>query len=223
MRDDPMNVLLCRRPAITLSILALCATAAVAQSGRKNTGGSTTTAVAPSVSGPKPVEKKPEVSKRIQLLVGTDKHQAFASIPYYLYDTVLDSCIRRLGEADIVMPTSAGGDFDRAAAIKAAKQETVRYVVLLNLGSEYADAGKQVKNGQDELYVDFVMFQPETAKIKTSGRAHQHIYQTGRGGISLPTKNSPVYSDYAVKQAAIEVANRILAVFDIKIRGEGPF
>ena len=219
-----MKPLSYRRAAITLSILALCATAAIAQSGRKNTGSSTsTTTVTPSVSGPKPVEKKPEVSKRIQLLVGTDKHQAFANIPYYLYDTVLDNCIRRLGEADIVMPTSAGGDFDRAAAIKAAKQETVRYVVLLNLGSEYADAGKQVKNGQDSLYVDFVMFEPETAKIKASGRAHQHIYQTGRGGINLPSKNSPVYSDYAIKQAAIEVANRILSAFDIKIRGEGPF
>jgi hypothetical protein len=127
-----------------------------------------------------------------------------------------------LGEADIVMPTSAGGDFDRAAAIRAAKQETVRYVVLLNLGSEYADAGKLVRNGQDELYVDFVMFQPETAKIKTSGRAHQHIYQSGRVGIGQP-KNGAVYSEYAVKQAAIEIANRILAAFDIKIRGEGPF
>jgi hypothetical protein len=211
-----------KRAAAVLSILVICVGTASAQSGRKNTGGSTTTTVAPSVSGPKPVEKKPEVSKRIQLLVGTDKHQAFANIPYYLYDTVLDSCIRRLGEADIVMPTSAGGDFDRAAAIRAAKQETVRYVVLLNLGSEYADAGKQVRNGQDELYVDFVMFQPETAKIKTSGRAHQHIYQSGRVGIGQP-KSGAVYSEYAVKQAAIEIANRILAAFDIKIRGEGPF
>lgn len=218
-----MNPLLCRRAAITLSILALCATAALAQSGRKNTGGSTTTTVAPSVSGPKPVEKKPEASKRIQLLVGIDKHQAFTTTPYYLYDTVLDNCLRRLGEAEIVMPTSAGSSFTRADAVKAAKQETVRYVVLLNLGSEYADAGKQVKNGQDSLYVDFVMFEPETAKIKTSGRAHQHIYQTGRGGINLPTKNSPIYSDYAIKQAAIEVANRILNAFDIKIRGEWPF
>ena len=211
-----------RNAAIALSILALCAAAAVAQSGRKNTGGSTSTTVTPSVSGPKPVEKKPEVSKRIQLLVGIDKHQAFVSIPYYLYDTVLDNCIRRLGEADIVMPTSAGGDFTRADAIKAAKQETVRYVVLLNLGSEYADAGKQVKNGQDSLYVDYVMFEPETAKIKASGRAHQHIYQSGRVGIGQP-RNSPVYSEYAIKQAGIEIANRILAVFDIKVRGEGPY
>jgi hypothetical protein len=223
MRGDFMTILFCRRAAITFSILALCVTTAIAQSGRKNTGGSTTTTVTPSVSGPKPVEKKPEVSKRIQLLVGIDKHQVFATVPFYLYDTVLDNCIRRLGEADIVMPTSVGSDFNRAAAIKAAKQETVRYVVLLNLGSEYADAGRQVKNGQDELYVDYVMFEPETAKVKASGRTHQHIYQTGRGGISLPSKNSPIYSEYAIKQAAIEAANRILGAFDIKVRGEGPF
>ena len=218
-----MKVLSSKRVAIALLILTLGAAVGAAQSGRKTTGGSTTTTVAPSVSGPKPLEKKPEAPKRIQLLVGIDSQQAFVSIPHYLYDTILDVCIRRLGEADIVMPTSAGNDFNRAAAIKAAKQETVRYVVLLNLGSEYADAGKQVKNGQDSLYVDYVMFEPETAKVKISGRAHQHIYQTGRGGINLPSKNSPIYSEYAIKQAAIEVADRILSAFDIKIRGEGPY
>ena len=219
-----MILLADKQAAAVLSILVVCVGATSAPSGRKNTGGSTTTTVAPSVSGPKPIEKKPEPAKRIQLLVGIDKYQTFTTIPGYLYDTVLDNCIRRLGEADIVIATSAGSEFDRAAAVKAAKQETVRYVVLLNLGSEYADAGKQAKSGKDELYVDFVMFEPETAKIKTSGRAHQYIYQTGRGGIGLPTKNnSPIYSEYSVKQAAIEVANRILAAFDIKIRGEGPF
>jgi hypothetical protein len=218
-----MKVLFYRRAAIALLIFMFSATAVMAQSGRKKTSGSTTTTVAPSVSGPKPVEKKPEAAKRIQLLVGIDKYQAFVTIPSYLYDTILDNCMRRLGEADIVMLTSAGSDFNRAAAIKAAKQETIRYVVLLNLGSEYADAGKQVKNGQDSLYVDYVMFEPETGKIKTSGRAHQHIYQTGRGGINLPSKNSPIYSEYAIKQAAIEVADRILSAFDIKIRGEGPY
>ncbi len=157
------------------------------------------------------------------MLVGIDKHEVFSTIPFYVFDTVLDNCIRRLGEADIVMPTSAGSDMNRAAAIKAAKQETVRYVVLLHLGSEYADAGKQAKAGQDELYVDYMMFEPETAKVKASGRTHQHIYQTGRGGVTLPSKNSPIYSEYAIKEAAREAADRILGQFDIKVRGEWPY
>ena len=157
------------------------------------------------------------------MLVGIDKHEAVATIPFYIYDTVLDNCVRRLGEAEIVMPTSGGNDMNRGAAIKAAKQETVRYVVLLHIGSEYADAGKQVKNGQDELYVDYTAFEPETAKVKASGRTHQHIYQTGRGGVSLPSKNSPIYSEYAIREAAREAADRILERFDIKIRGEFPY
>jgi len=206
---------------LLLIAIALCSwTAAHAQSGRRATGTSTTSA--PSVSGPKTVEKKPE-TKRIQMLVGIDKHEAVATIPFYIYDTVLDNCVRRLGEAEIVMPTSGGNDMNRGAAIKAAKQETVRYVVLLHIGSEYADAGKQVKNGQDELYVDYTAFEPETAKVKASGRTHQHIYQTGRGGVSLPSKNSPIYSEYAIKEAAREAADRILERFDIKIRGEFPY
>ncbi len=211
-----------KRQLILLIAFALCSWATgQAQSGRRGTGTSTTSA--PSVSGPKTVEKKPEAVKRIQILVGIDKHEPFATIPFYIYDTVLDNCIRRLGEADIVMPTSAGSDMNRAAAIKAAKQETVRYVVVLHLGSEFADAGKQAKNGQDELYVDYLMLEPETAKVKASGRTHQHIYQTGRGGVTLPSKNSPIYSEYSIKQAAIDVADRILGVFDIKVRGEWPY
>ena len=43
------------------------------------------------------------------------------------------------------------------------------------------------------------------------------------GGVSLPSKNSPVYSDYAVKQAAREAADRILEAFDIKVREDGWF
>ncbi len=207
---------------LPILIIALCVCAiAQGQSGRRGTGSSTTPS--PSVSGAKPVEKKPAPAKRIQMLVGIDKHEVFSTIPFYVFDTVLDNCIRRLGEADIVMPTSAGSDMNRAAAIKAAKQETVRYVVLLHLGSEYADAGKQAKAGQDELYVDYMMFEPETAKVKASGRTHQHIYQTGRGGVTLPSKNSPIYSEYAIKEAAREAADRILGQFDIKVRGEWPY
>src|SRR5262249_20616384 len=75
----------------------------------------------------------------------------------------------------------------------------------------------------DELYVDYVIFEPVTAKVKQLGRAHQRIYQTGRGGISLPNKNSPIYSEYALRQAALEAADRILSAFDIKVDDKTPF
>jgi hypothetical protein len=204
-----------------LSLIAIsfaCATVISAQSGRRSTGG-TTTSTAPSVSGPKPVEKKPAQAPRLQLLVGIDNRDAMSNIPYYVTDTVIDNCVRRLGDAPDVMVTSAGRGMNRAEAIKRAKEETVRYVVWLQIGSELADSGRQQKKNQvDELYVSYAILEPGTAKFKQSGRSHHQIYQTGRGGVSTPTKNSPLYSEYALKQAARETAERVLAAFEIKLR-----
>jgi hypothetical protein len=168
------------------------------------------------VTGPKAVEKKPPDPK-VQLLVGITGRSTSGRISNYLYDEVLDDCIRRLGEAEIVFPTSAGNDMMRADAVKAARQETVRYVVLLEIGSEYVDAGREATTN-DELYVAFTIFEPETAKLKRAGRGHQHIYQTGRTGVSRPPNGNPVYSEYALRQAAREAADKILSAFDIKAR-----
>ncbi len=194
-----------------------------AQSGRKSNSGSsaTTTATTPSVSG-KTTEKKPPAAPKLQLLVGIERPEVFSNVPYYLYDTVLDEVVRRLGEADIVFANSSGKT-NRADAVKAAKQEKTRWVVQLEIHSIYADAGKQAKNNADELYVSYVALEPETGKIKHSGQTRQHIYQNGRGGISVPSKNGPVYSDYSIKQTATDAADRILANFDISVRNGMPF
>jgi len=213
-----LNMLCRARFFLSLTILLTCAIGSVAQSGRRSTGGSTTTA--PSVSGPKAVEKKPEKPPSIQLLVGVADPDAFTNIPYYLSDTVLDNCLRRLGDASDVMATSAGRGMNRADAIRHAKEEKNRYVVWLQIGSDLTDSSKQSKNGPDQLYVNYTIFEPETAKIRQSGRTHQSIYKTGRVGVSGPSKNSPVYSEYALKQAARETAERILEAFDIKLRDE---
>src|ERR1051326_704789 len=206
-------------------VLLLASTGALlAQSGRKSTGSSspTTITTTPSVAGPKTTEKKKETAPKVQLLVGIDRHEVFTNVPYYIYDTVLDNVIRRLGEAEIVFANS-GGNMNRADAVRAAKQEKIRWVVVLEIRSIYADSGRQVKNNQDELAVDFTTIEPETGKIKRSGQTHQHIYQNGRGGISLPSRNGAVYSEYSIKQAALEAADRILAGFDITVRQSSPF
>ena len=201
-----------------IAILLTCAIGSDAQSGRRSTGGSTATA--PSVSGPKTVEKKPEKPPSIQLLVGVADPDAFTNIPYYLSDTVLDNCLRRLGDASDVMATSAGRGMNRSDAIRHAKEEKNRYVVWLQIGSDLTNSSKQSKNGPDELYVNYTIFEPETAKVRQSGRTHQSIYKTGRVGVSGPSKNSPLYSEYALKQAARETAERVLETFDIKLRDE---
>jgi len=213
-----LNTLCHARLFLLLTMLLTCAIGSEAQSGRRSTGGSTTTA--PSVSGPKALEKKPEKPPSLQLLVGVEDPDAFTNTPYYLSDTLLDNCLRRLSDASDVMATSAGRGMNRPDAIRHAKEEKNRYVVWLQIGSDLTSSSKQSKNGPDQLYVNYTIFEPETAKIRQSGRTHQSIYKTGRVGVSGPSKNSPVYSEYALKQAARETAERILETFDIKLRDE---
>lgn len=208
--------------AIVVILFALSG-AIEAQSGRRSTGGSTTSTTTPSVAGPKTTEKKPAPAPKLQLLVGIDREEVFNNVPYYIYDTVLDDVIRRLGDAEIVFANS-GGRMTRADASKAAKGEKVRWVVNLEIRSIYSDSGRQVKNNQDELVVSYLVMEPETAKVKHSGVTRQHIYQNGRGGISTPPKNGGVYSEYSIKQAALEAADRILSDFDISVRSSSsPF
>ena len=214
-----MKTLYHRQNLLVAAIIFVCASATYAQSGRRSSGGATTTT--PSVSGPKTIEKKPEKPPRLQLLVGIASREPFTNIPYYISDTVIAECVHRLGDAADVTVTAATGPMDRAGAVQAAKAETTRYVVWLQIGSELADSGKQPsKNSVDELYVSYMILEPVTAKIKRSGRSHHQIYQTGRGGVSTPNKNSPLYSEYALKQAARETAERVLEAFDIKLRAE---
>jgi len=209
---------------LVVAIIAASVHTVLGQSGRRSTGGSTSTpaTTTPSVTGPQTAEKKPAPGAKLQLLVGIDRQEVFGTVPYYIYDTVLDNVVRRLGEAEIVFANS-GGKMNRGEAVHAAKEEKVRWVVNLEIRSIYGDTGKQVKNNQDELYVSYVVMEPETGKIKHSGQTRQHIYQNGRGGISLPSKNGAVYSEYSIKQAATEAADKILANFDISVREGSPF
>jgi hypothetical protein len=210
-----------RKQQFLLLVLTVLLTLGVAhaQSGRRSSGASPTTpTTATSPTGAKAAEKKPAAELKLQLLVGINRADAFTTTPFYVYDTLLADCIRRLGEAEIVFATAGGNNMNRAEAVKAAKQETTRWVVSLELKSFYAESGRQIKPEQDELYVDYTVIEPVTGKIKRSGRTQRHIYQSGRGGVSIPPQRGPGYSEYSIKQAALEAADKILAGFDIKVR-----
>jgi hypothetical protein len=188
-----------------------------AQSGRRSTNTNTT---APSVSGTKTVEKAPVKAPTIRLLVGVEVRNPLVNTPYYLSDTVLDNCVRRLNDATEINATTAGRGMTRPEAVTKAKAEKDAYVIFLQIESDITPSAKQAKNGPDELYVRYTIFEPGSAKIKQWGRTHQQIYKTGQGGVSTTAKNSPVYSEYALKQAAKEAAERVLEAFEIKLRDD---
>jgi hypothetical protein len=207
------------RNLLALFLLLAVTIAVVAQSGRRSSNGQPT---APSVSGPKTIEKTPVRAPKIQLLVGVEDRNVLMNVPYYLSDTVLDNCVRRLNDATEISASTSGRGMTRADAISRAKAEKEAYVIFLQIESDITPSAKQSKNGPDELYVRYTIFEPATARIKQWGRTHQQIYKVGRGGVSVPTssKNSPLYSEYALKQAAKEAAERVLEAFEIKIRDE---
>jgi len=200
-------------------VLLLASTSALlAQSGRKsNSTSSPTTKTTSPTTEARTTERKPAPAPKVQLLVGVDRNALFNNVPFYVYDMVLADVIRRLRDAEVVFTTSADR-MSRSEGVKAAKHEKDRWVVVLEIRSIYADSGRQVASNQDELAVDFTTIEPETGKIKRSGQTHQHIYPNSRGGIQLPSKNVGGYSEYSIKQAALEAADRILAGFDITVR-----
>ena len=201
---------------IFVAIVSACAQVAFSQSGRKSTGTPTT---APSVSGPKSVEKPKPKPPPLQLLVAVEDHNPLSNMPYYLSDTVLDNCVRHLNDAADINATTAQRGMTRGDAINRAKAaDKNSFVVWLQIDSDAMASGRQSKNGPDELYVRYTIFEPGTAKVKQWGRTHQSIYKTGRGGVSgTSSKSSPLYSEYALKQAAREAAERILEAFDITL------
>jgi len=197
--------------SIAIVLISIGITAA-AQSGRR--GGKSG---APTSSSP---EAKPGSAKlqteRIQLVIGTEG-PGTGNAPYYLSDTVLENCLARLAEVNEVVATSPGKHITRGDAAKMAKDETNRYVVLLQITDGLGGSAPQTRSGASELYVTYLILEPGSGKLKQSGRAHKSIYPSGNVGVSGPARQSPVYSDYAIKQAARETAEKILEAFDIKV------
>ena len=198
--------------SLVLLALVLISSSATAQSGRRDKS----KAPNPSSAGTKSTDAKPRPPERLQLVVGTEGPSTMGNAPYYLSDTVLENCLARLAEANEVVASSVGRHITRGDAIKLAKEETGRYIVLLQITDGLAGSSPQARSVASELYVTYMIYEPGTGKVKQSGRAHKSIYPSGNVGVSGPTKQAPVYSDYSIKQAARETAEKILEAFDIK-------
>jgi hypothetical protein len=127
-----------------------------------------------------------------------------------------------LTEATEVKVTAAPQHMSRGEAIKAAKTEKKTYVVWLQLSDDLADSAPQVRASSQQLYLNYWIFEPGTAKIKKAGRTYSGLAKAGNVGILGPGTSSrnPAYSEYAVKQSAREAAEKILESFDIKLSDE---
>jgi hypothetical protein len=207
----------------TLAVLTTLMFAGVlvnAQSGRRSTSKSPPSA--PPISLPKEEAPKPEKLPRLQLLVGMEALSSFSRMSYRVSSLVFDTCMGRLSEVSEVRVTPVGQNMTRGEAIKMAKAEKEKYVVWLQVADEYQDSAPQTRNSTSDIYVNFIIYEPVTAKIKRTGRTYRGGARVGNVGVGGPpsTRRSPVYSDYQAKESAREAAEKILAAFEIKLGNE---
>jgi hypothetical protein len=126
--------------------------------------------------------------------------------------------VRRLSQPAGVKVTAGPRTLTRGDAAKAAKAETTRYVVWLQVGNSVADTGRAANGSADEYYVNFMLLEPGTAKIKQSGHVLAGGRRVGNVGVGLPpaSSGSPLYLEYIIKDEARQAAERILSALGIK-------
>lgn len=205
--------------ALCCSVIFVCVSTVRAQSGRRISK-RPPVSVAPPEAKPA-AEVKPPVVKaeqaQVSLYVGMSQRDLFIRIPRYIFDSVREVFIQRLREASAIN-VMAGEELHRSEAIKRAKAEQSTHVVLLELEADTFDPRSSGGNiDESRLFVRYTVFAPSTGKVMLEGRAYQQQYRTGRGGVGLPSprRNNPLYSDYLLKEAARQAANRVLESFSV--------
>jgi hypothetical protein len=148
--------------------------------------------------------------------VGADDPNPISGIPRYFADTVLEACARRLSEPAGVKVTAGPRTLTRGDAIKAAKAETARFVVWLQVGNSSTDSGRQATGSTDEYYVNFLLLEPASAKVKQSGRVMGGGRRAGPVGVGVPASRSMLYLEQLMKDAGRQAAERILSALGIK-------
>ncbi len=194
---------------------AMLCSAAMAQSGRRT---HKPPASAPDAEPTPGVSKPATKQAALTLIVGMSSGDMFSGLPLYYRDSILQSFTERLRSGHSVSVDVIQRGFNRGEAVSRAKAEKDAYVVWLELGpTGYGVNRGSVNSNLNELYIQYMVFTPVTAKVKTSGNVYQSGFGRGGGvlgrGTSGPTSSAA--TEYRLKVAAREAADRILAKFSL--------
>lgn len=198
----------CLGIVVVIALIALSVGPIAAQSGRRAPRSAPPTPT----PQPTPEEKMPEAEPQAAntLIVGMDRSGTFSVIPMYLYDSVLRACVERLDDSPSVEVDLASRDMHRGDAIKRAKAETDSHVVLMQLKTD-GSIGRE--EDLRDVYVEYWVFAPTTAKVVSNGRTYQQIARAG-GVIMMPRpggRGSLPYTEQLLRQAGRDAAERILS------------
>ena len=205
--------------SLAIALVGICAVVIFAQSGRRVRKPETAIPVASPEATPAPAPAPtPRPEPSVIFLVGMEKFGDFSRISLNIYSGVLRSCADRLDDSSLVKADTTSREMTRADAIRQAKAETGAYVVWLQIRSNNSYGQTTVYDDPDNVYIQYAVFAPTTAKQVTSGNTYPRAYQNAR--VRVPT--SSTQGDYYLNQAARGAAERILDHFHLRLPSQIP-
>ena len=200
---------------ITLGIFLFAASTTLSQSGRR---GSKPTPAPTATPEPTPVatpQEKEENATTI-FIVGVNKYLGFSSIPLSYYETVARGCAERLDDLKGVKIEIVREDMSRGDAVRRAQAQKEAFTVWLQIKAENVNGDPGNVTDLSQLYLEYTVFAPTTAKSVAWGHTYQQGYRKG-GVVVAPgkTPNNVAYSEQLLKQAANEAADRILSALKL--------
>lgn len=192
-------------------VIALCVSAAQAQSGRRQAKPPAAAPVPTPTPEPTPVPKKADKESELLFFIGVDRYDSFSSLPYAYYDAALRGCADRLRTGSSAGVDVSDKSLSRGDAIKKAKSESGSYVVLLTLKFD------QLPRSYNDLILEFVVFAPGTSKVVTTGRSYPDGKRAGPVVAGPRGSSSVLYRERLIIQAGEDAANRILKALHLDV------
>ena len=193
-------------------VIALCAWAVQAQSGRRQAKPAPAAPVPTPTPEPTPAAKKAEKDSGLLFFVGVDRYDSFSSLPFGYYDAAVRGCAGRLRAGSSASVDVSDKSLSRGDAIKKAKSsETGSYVVLLTLKFD------QLARSYNDLILEFVVFAPGTAKVVTTGRSYPEGNRTGPVIVGPSSRTSGLYREQLIMRAGEDAGNRILKALHLNV------
>ena len=199
---------------LCLLLIAVCAFAALGQSGRRQPKAPAAAPVPTPTPEPSPQPTPKPKNSEINFLLAADRNSGFEYYPLSYYDAVMRGCGDRLRSQTSASVDVSQNDVGRGEAIKKAKASTNTHVVVIRLVIDQMTA-----RSYDDLEVDFVMFAPVTGKVETSGRAYLNANRKGPLIVGPRTtgQTGALYREQLLKRAGEDVAARILKVLNLNV------
>jgi hypothetical protein len=204
------SLVLIGRAALIAITACVFVSAGLAQSGRKlPTWNTPTPTPTPTPTDDSTKEKKDEKKPKLPLIV--TKYSSSVSLSSGWTDLTVGSCMDRL-HASSMVTVSHEADMNRKQASDRAKKETEAYVVWMELDSE-SEVSPMGGGNPYRYYLNYVVYTPGTAKIKTSGRVYQSEVRANNGPVG--PASGPGAAEYRLRLVGEEAADRILSALAI--------